>query len=800
MTIAYTTGQITLTNGSAVVTGVGTAWSTSLIAGGIIAAEAGGNLLPIESVVSDTSITAAIEWKGATGTYDYALVRDTAYLQQLSINSNTLARLIAELDAGTIFKYDASGDLAGRATYDERGKGFSYLVFIGVSEPALYVKASATSGDWDGPYAYGTGPVGPVGPAGYVNFRGAYSGATAYAKNDGVLYNGSSFVALQTTTGNAPPTLPTPANAYWQLLAVKGADGTGTGDLVGPTGAVDGNIAVFDGTTGKLVRQMNQAQLKTFLGPLDGKNDALLALEIADLKGQRMGMVGGIADSFDDTTGITDGTLGGIDPAAYTVLHFDGTNNSVVFTDSGSRARLWQPAADVKISTAQSKFGGASAFFDGAGDYLGTFDNMTDFTFGTGDFTIDFQFRPIAISATASTILCELRATSATNNPVFYISVTGKASYVSNGGVQITGTTTLVAGQFYHLALSRVSGVTRLFVNGVQEGISYADANNYAAPVGVYIGSDYTGASQVLNGYVDEFRISKAGRYAANFTPPSTAYSLDPNGSLNYVYDAANDWFLPYSNPGALNGNNVVSGSASWPSAAYTCINRDFKITNGVTVQKLGVYSTLAFTGKLKILNEDSTTQYDVLLDVAITHPGTGWYDITLVTPYVIPDTGTFRVGVYASAAPAASNAALGAFAFKAGDITGNDQSGFTVASSVGIFPMRFSSGATGFQNMTLISVAYAAASVPGTARIALQLANSVTLVPNTDFSVDVSRDGGTTWTAVTLALTVDYGGVKMYEGVVSISAQPSGSSMKWRAKSLTNKNVVMSGVVLQQS
>ena len=254
MTIAYTTGQITLTNGSAVVTGIGTAWQVSLIAGGFIAAEADGNPLPIDSVDSDTSITAAIEWKGASGTYDYALVRDTAYLQQLNVNSNTLARLIAELDAGTIFKYDASGDLAGHATYDERVKGFSYLVFIGVDEPALYVKASATAGDWDGPFAYGTGPVGPMGPAGYANPRGTYSAVTAYARNDAVLYNGSSFVALQETTGNPPPTLPTTETAFWQLTAIKGTDGAGTGDVVGPESSVADRLAVFNGTTGKLIK------------------------------------------------------------------------------------------------------------------------------------------------------------------------------------------------------------------------------------------------------------------------------------------------------------------------------------------------------------------------------------------------------------------------------------------------------------------------------------------------------------------------------------------------------------------
>jgi hypothetical protein len=102
---------------------------------------------------------------------------------------------------------------------------------------------------------------------------------------------------------------------------------------------------------------------------------------------------------------------------------------------------------------------------------------------------------------------------------------------------------------------------------------------------------------------------------------------------------------------------------------------------------------------------------------------------------------------------------------------------------------------------MTLISVNYTATSTPANARVALQLADSLSLTPGTDFTMEVSRDGGTTWTAVTMSLTMpSFGGVKMYEGQASISGQPSGTSMKWRLKSLTNKAIIASGVVLQYS
>lgn len=55
--------------------------------------------------------------------------------------------------------------------------------------------------------------------------RGDYNPATAYVLDDAVLDNGSTWIALQTTTGNAPPVLPATSNAHWQLLARKGTDG-----------------------------------------------------------------------------------------------------------------------------------------------------------------------------------------------------------------------------------------------------------------------------------------------------------------------------------------------------------------------------------------------------------------------------------------------------------------------------------------------------------------------------------------------------------------------------------------------
>lgn len=82
------------------------------------------------------------------------------------------------------------------------------------------------------------------------SFRGAYSGATSYSANDTVTDQGSSWVALVATTGNAPPTLPTTSNAYWQIIAQKGDTGaTGTTGATGSTGPAN-SLAIGTVTTG----------------------------------------------------------------------------------------------------------------------------------------------------------------------------------------------------------------------------------------------------------------------------------------------------------------------------------------------------------------------------------------------------------------------------------------------------------------------------------------------------------------------------------------------------------------------
>jgi len=77
------------------------------------------------------------------------------------------------------------------------------------------------------------------------NWKGAYAGGTAYAVDDVVSYNGSSYVCTAASTGN----LPTDTN-FWDQMSSAGTNGTnGTnGTDVGTVITTQGDILYRDGS------------------------------------------------------------------------------------------------------------------------------------------------------------------------------------------------------------------------------------------------------------------------------------------------------------------------------------------------------------------------------------------------------------------------------------------------------------------------------------------------------------------------------------------------------------------------
>jgi hypothetical protein len=212
------------------------------------------------------------------------------------------------------------------------------------------------------------------------------------------------------------------------------------------------------------------------------------------------------------------------------------TNTSLLtsFTNAGiydatSKNDL-ETVGNAQISTAQSKFGGSSIVLDGTGDYLlpsGAASNNL-LALGSGDFTIEFWIR---YGSLGDVTIIDWRPAS-TNGayPTLFNDVgTNKLIYYANSATRITSSTVFATNTWYHVAIVRYSGSTKMYVNGVNEGSAYSDANNYlSGALRPMIGANGSGnGSNAMNGFIQDLRITKGvARYTANFTAPTAAFPL----------------------------------------------------------------------------------------------------------------------------------------------------------------------------------------------------------------------------------------------------------------------------------
>ena len=202
-------------------------------------------------------------------------------------------------------------------------------------------------------------------------------------------------------------------------------------------------------------------------------------------------------------------------PIQNTSLLLLGTNTGIQDA-TGKNDIITYGSAKTQSNTV--KYGTGALSFDGAGSSMYVPSNVK-FGFGTGNFTIEFWLYLNA--TTTQTIFSELSTGSTQVVPHIYYSNASGIRYFVNGADVITGGA-LSTGTWYHIAVCRSSGSTKMFINGTQTGSTYTDSNNYLSSTPIILG-DYdippTGTS-TLNGYIDDLRITNGvARYTANFTP-----------------------------------------------------------------------------------------------------------------------------------------------------------------------------------------------------------------------------------------------------------------------------------------
>lgn len=184
---------------------------------------------------------------------------------------------------------------------------------------------------------------------------------------------------------------------------------------------------------------------------------------------------------------------------------------------------------DAKLSTAVSKFGGSSMYFDGTGDYLTAPFNPT-FNLGTGNFTIEFWVNTSSTVAYA----CALRLgdTWTTGSWALYLNDSGGSGYPSwwnqTGPYTLsTSGATVNDGSWHHIALVRNGATMTMYIDGTSRGTLSIGTNTVGdTTTKLWIGRDSSNVREWL-GYMDDLRITKGyARYTSNFSVPTSAFPI----------------------------------------------------------------------------------------------------------------------------------------------------------------------------------------------------------------------------------------------------------------------------------
>jgi len=212
------------------------------------------------------------------------------------------------------------------------------------------------------------------------------------------------------------------------------------------------------------------------------------------------------------------------------LYHFDSD-----FLDSSGNGRHLTGSAT--ISSAQSKFGVASAYFDVSTSLTSVAGAIP--AFGSSDFTIEFwAYYTGAVSESDYDYLAWLGQVGGTD---FVAPRLSDNSYSDGYALQMhyrdgsgtwlattygTANRSTLRNVWAHIAIVR-SGVTtyKVYVDGTLRAVSISLSLSLDAAMTLILGAkNAAGASRYI-GYIDEFRVSNIAVYTADFTPPTAPFS-----------------------------------------------------------------------------------------------------------------------------------------------------------------------------------------------------------------------------------------------------------------------------------
>ena len=214
------------------------------------------------------------------------------------------------------------------------------------------------------------------------------------------------------------------------------------------------------------------------------------------------------------------------DPNTLLLLHGEDLTDSSIYgqtiTNSG-----------VSVSTAQSKFGGSSLYFNGSSNL-----RIANILSGSMPFTIDAWIYPTKAGSNTIWSHGGSNASPVTGGVLDYYTDNKFIYYC--GGFLIQTANNYPINQWYHVAFIGDGSSIKLYVNGSLVG-THSGAYNFSNVAETFGDNDSAPGQENFQGYIDELRVSNVVRWTENFTPPTSPYitssiTITPGGEIPQRY------------------------------------------------------------------------------------------------------------------------------------------------------------------------------------------------------------------------------------------------------------------------
>lgn len=208
------------------------------------------------------------------------------------------------------------------------------------------------------------------------------------------------------------------------------------------------------------------------------------------------------------------------------LLYCDGSNGSTNFTDETGR-HIVEVVGNPSVSTLKSKFGGASAHFDGTLNHWLTIPDSSDFNPGLQSFTIDFWMYPTNQSVLGQYLLGKSYPDGGDGYDIRYHERSIQVVGVNGWAANIVSPAIVTQGAWYHVAVVCETNQATLYIDGTNRGTS-PRGNIPDEPIAFHIGDSPLFGGNAFHGYLDEIRYSLGiARWTNNFAVPSVPWSDD---------------------------------------------------------------------------------------------------------------------------------------------------------------------------------------------------------------------------------------------------------------------------------